>query len=36
VSGLTVNQPPHGFEGSSPSFPTILLRAKALRRLCIL
>ena len=20
---LTVNQPPHGFEGSSPSFPTI-------------
>jgi hypothetical protein len=24
VSGLTVNQPPHGFEGSSPSFPTTL------------
>ncbi len=23
-SGLTVNQPPHGFEGSSPSFPTTL------------
>src|SRR4051812_8621761 len=21
---LTVNQPPHGFEGSSPSFPTTL------------
>ena len=30
---LTVNQPPHGFEGSSPSSPTILLRAKALRRI---
>jgi hypothetical protein len=23
-SGLTVNQPPHGFEGSSPSSPTTL------------
>src|SRR4051794_29808493 len=34
VSGLTVNQPPYGFEGSSPSSPTILLRAKALRRIC--
>src|SRR5229473_7496306 len=33
VSELTVNQPPHGFEGSSPSSPTILLRACALRRI---
>jgi hypothetical protein len=26
VCGLTVNQPPHGFEGSSPSFPTNKIR----------
>jgi hypothetical protein len=29
----TVNQPSYDFEGSSPSSPTILLRAKALRRI---
>src|SRR4051812_29241382 len=30
---LTVNQPSYDFEGSSPSSPTILLRAEALRRI---
>src|SRR5262249_29308681 len=29
---LTVNQPSYDFAGSSPASPTILLRAKALRR----
>jgi hypothetical protein len=28
---LTVNQPPHGFEGSSPSFPTNIFNDLALR-----
>ena len=30
---LTVNQPSYDFVGSSPTSPTILLRAKALRRI---